>query len=502
MITSNSFSKPSKNLIFNNKEDCIKTSEKLNKNNSAISFITLSTKNEIKEKLYPRIEEFHKKCKKNVYSLNNNIFKSNKNKLLSNKKLSIYKKLDKEATYNTLEYIYNEFHRAVFVQILNNKIFTFVLLDNIENGYKILKNLKVDKSKFKNLDDFIEYIKKVHFQKYNVIRRKEDSIYFTNCAINLWKDNNNEVKVDWIYTYQYHMINELLKHKKINDIEFILNFKDQTMLVKDGETVPHFNIIGNLTTPLDKKYKPFIPILNFGSHNKFADIPIPTNDDYELITNKIFLGTCRNLYINVQENINRNYDKKIPTAIFRGGATGCGTIIKNNPRLKVAYLSKKNMFHPKYGIENNKYPYLDARVTSFKKRIKKHYSEEYISFINPQELKLKSSKQISIGEISNYKYIINIEGNIAAFRLSLELSYNSVILLVKSDYYLWYQPLLKEWIHYVPIKSDLSDLMDKIEWCKNNDNKCKKIANNAFEFYVKYINYTSINDYLELILNN
>ena len=32
---------------------------------------------------------------------------------------------------------------------------------------------------------------------------------------------------------------------------------------------------------------------------------------------------------NVKKDINTNYESKIPTAIFRGSATGCGAIIKN-----------------------------------------------------------------------------------------------------------------------------------------------------------------------------
>jgi hypothetical protein len=81
------------------------------------------------------------------------------------------------------------------------------------------------------------------------------------------------------------------------------------------------------------------------------------------------------------------------------------------------------------------------------------------------------------------------------------LSYNSVILLVKREFYIWYQPLLKPWIHYVPVKHDLSDLIDKIDWCKKHDDKCKQIANNALEFFNTYINNNAINDYLEILLN-
>ena len=39
------------------------------------------------------------------------------------------------------------------------------------------------------------------------------------------------------------------------------------------------------------------------------------------------------------------------------------------------------------------------------------------------------------------------------------------------------------------ISSSISDLdLDEIiEWCRNNDDKCKEIAKNAFKFYNKYL---------------
>ena len=49
-----------------------------------------------------------------------------------------------------------------------------------------------------------------------------------------------------------------------------------------------------------------------------------------------------------------------------------------------------------------------------------------------------------------------------------------------SKYIFWYKKLLQPYIHYIPIKSDLSDLLEKIKWCIDNDEKCKEIANNAF----------------------
>lgn len=36
-------------------------------------------------------------------------------------------------------------------------------------------------------------------------------------------------------------------------------------------------------------------------------------------------------------------------------------------------------------------------------------------------------------------------------------------------WYEWYYDILKPWVHYVPVKRDLSDLVEKIEWLKEND---------------------------------
>ena len=65
------------------------------------------------------------------------------------------------------------------------------------------------------------------------------------------------------------------------------------------------------------------------------------------------------------------------------------------------------------------------------------------------------------------------------FRLTKELSMGCCILLVESEYKLWYHHLLIPYKHYVPIKKDLSDLIERIKWCKENDLKCKEIAKNS-----------------------
>jgi hypothetical protein len=80
---------------------------------------------------------------------------------------------------------------------------------------------------------------------------------------------------------------------------------------------------------------------------------------------------------------------------------------------------------------------------------------------------------------SNYKYILIAEGNVAAHRIATDLLMNSVILLIDSIYTVWCSHLLIPYVHYVPIKADLSDLEDRLLWCESNYDKVKSIAHEA-----------------------
>ena len=48
------------------------------------------------------------------------------------------------------------------------------------------------------------------------------------------------------------------------------------------------------------------------------------------------------------------------------------------------------------------------------------------------------------------------------------------------------------------MKADLSDLEDRIRWCRNNDDKCREIGQNAMKFYEKYVSRTALLDYVEM----
>jgi len=41
---------------------------------------------------------------------------------------------------------------------------------------------------------------------------------------------------------------------------------------------------------------------------------------------------------------------------------------------------------------------------------------------------------------------------------------------------------IKPWVHYVPVKSDLSDVVEKLEWAESHEEEAKQIAENASQF--------------------
>lgn len=62
-----------------------------------------------------------------------------------------------------------------------------------------------------------------------------------------------------------------------------------------------------------------------------------------------------------------------------------------------------------------------------------------------------------------------MDGTVAAYRLPYLLAGDSVVLKHDSIYYEHFYKQLQPWVHYIPFKADLSDLLEKIQWARDHD---------------------------------
>lgn len=98
---------------------------------------------------------------------------------------------------------------------------------------------------------------------------------------------------------------------------------------------------------------------------------------------------------------------------------------------------------------------------------------------------MKISWPISINSyFFQYKYQLNLDGTVAAFRFPYLLVGGSLVFKQKSKYYEHFYSDLTENIHYIPVKQDLSDIIEKVNWALKHDNAAKEIARKGQDFAV------------------
>jgi hypothetical protein len=456
------------------------------------------------------------------------------------------------ATNNTFDYIFNKFKKGIFVKILDNKVETFLPFS--KHGYiNDWGNLMKSNPKFGDMIGFMRYVsdetskangKNYKFREENV-SRFPNTWYANNCLIRyehpLSEGDTNVVTLR-------HMFDELCATREVPDVELFINRRDFPLVTRNG-TEPYYNIFGK-DKPLDPKTVKKItkqqtesgaiiggmcPVLSMCTADIYADIVMPTHEDWARVasiegvksndsfksnskgegglTNVLprkvtFPPQCKDYS---KENFDTPWEKRVPTAVFRGASTGCGVSSDTsretfNQRLIAAKISHQTK-PDRYNV-----PLIDAGITKWNLRPRKVLNEPYLQTI---DFKREAPKvgPLTPHEQSKYKYIINIDGHVSAFRLSLEMSMGCCILLVQSTipvekgngkngggWKMWFSHLLKPYVHYVPIKSDLSDLVEKIQWCRDNDEKCKKISEEAMAFSKEMLTRDSILDYMQNLM--
>jgi len=147
-------------------------------------------------------------------------------------------------------------------------------------------------------------------------------------------------------------------------------------------------------------------------------------------------------------------------------------------------------------IQNNSLTFEHKKIGSFGfSPLNKPLRIKFIDMCNKHQNKLiyirtrvynkNNPKMLSWIDIKNkFKYIIDLPGHTYSTKLYTLLFCKRLIFLVgetRKCMFNW-EYKLKPFVHFIPVKGDYSDIIEKYNWAESHPNRVKKIINNAFKF--------------------
>ena len=396
---------------------------------------------------------------------------------------------------NTFDYIFNKFKKGIYVRIRHHRVVVFLPFSkkNFQNEY--FQNIRVNPDHYKNVVDMMQQIASWERRPFHPKKVNHD--------VSCWYGNNGLVRLEYPISETESGVNtlhdmfvELCQERVIPDCDFFLHKRDFPILRKD-RTESYENFFPPGQPMVSHFYPTYLPILGMTSSVHHSDEPIPTWEDWcrvEFLTRKKLFPKDSVQYAALSDFDEILWENKKPVAVFRGSSTGLGTLPRNNPRLFFSYLSSRG------------FPNLDVGITKWNLRPRKTSFYHFLDSIRIPELGLPLVSPLTPLQQAHYKYILHLPGHSFAYRLSTELMMGSVILMYPCPYHLWYSCQLKPWVHFIPLSApkdpqnlflDMEkEVTEKIQWCKDNDDLCRQIAQNARQFYVQFLQRDSILDFL------
>jgi len=398
----------------------------------------------------------------------------------------------------TFHYLFYYVKKAIFVRIVNNRVRVFLPFANADYENDWHMHVRHDphyRSMMHLLQDVCERsghafaTKRVHSDR------------------SAWCANHGLVRFEYPpldgdsgVNMLKNMLDDLCRERTIPDVDFFLNKRDFPLVRADGAAP--YDILYPTPTPRDTHQRhwwfyddvmqpsPFLPVLSMTTHADFADVAVPTWDDW-----------CRVSFQHDQRLFAREFRAYPPiapvpwsgkrnTAVFRGASTGLGVTCATNPRLFFAALSLQKRRHAWHDV------YLDAGITKWNLRARMDRPGGCFRTIAQEVVdELGTAPPLSMQEQAHYKFILHLPGHSEAYRLSYELATGSVVLLYPCPYRLWFMDRLLPYEHFVPIDADdPGDVFRKVDWCLANDDRCQVIAARARAFYDEHLSRDAVLD--------
>lgn len=99
-----------------------------------------------------------------------------------------------------------------------------------------------------------------------------------------------------------------------------------------------------------------------------------------------------------------------------------------------------------------------------------------------------------------YQAALVVVGIGAAFRISDHLRTKTAVILQKATHEEWFTKFMKPYVHYIPVKNDMSDLMESLVWVKEHPVEVKEIAERGYDFWKFYLTFDRHEDHFYELL--
>lgn len=123
------------------------------------------------------------------------------------------------------------------------------------------------------------------------------------------------------------------------------------------------------------------------------------------------------------------------------------------------------------------------RYVLVKKHDNKNIDAAFITWNKRNRSGENSNNYVSIPDhVKKWRYLIDIEGRGWSARTKFFFFSRRVLFLQERPFNEYYYPKLIPWVHYVPVKRDLSDLMENLNKIKNDLDLEKFICEESYKF--------------------
>jgi hypothetical protein len=281
------------------------------------------------------------------------------------------------------------------------------------------------------------------FQKYNVT--EQQALY---CCIQrgqvTWKSSSRSD--GWRNPHIFIYFEQLSHRHTLPDTEFIL-------LTDDGT---------NSSQPL--------PVFAFSKHRNAKNVCL--FPDFEMLWELIdpernWIPICQ------QHAAQFPWKVKSPIGFFRG----CDTGVEDRLRLTLFSYHNPDLVDATFNRVGK--PEIRALLDSLEKEV----------------------SGASIEDHFRYKYLFDVDGNASTYsRCRWILLSNCLLLKMQSDYCQWYYKALKPFVHFVPIRRDLSDLVETLDFLKSHDDEARQIAEQGRGLALELFSCETVDRYVVTLL--